>query len=151
MALLAWFSNKEYVDVSTKEVLRDVHAAGLSLEQVLSAHAAWHERFIEVMHGAKDADFELTRVYQSNFSFLGKWLEGEAKTLFGHLAEYDAVCKAHEAFHGSAGVALGQHQMGNEEFAQQFLKTTYRMAFNTVKIELTKLFITSRFKPFTIN
>lgn len=151
MALLAWFNTKEYVDVSTKEVLRDEHAAGLSLEQVLSEHAMWHERFIEVMHGAKDADFELTKVYQHNHSFLGKWLYGEANTLFGHLAEYDAVCKAHEAFHGSAGVALGQHQMGNEEFAQQFLKTTYRMAFNTVKIELTKLFSASKFKPFTIN
>ena len=146
MALLDWFSNKEYFDASTKAALADGCSVGLTLEQVLSAHVAWHERFIEVMHGAKDADFELTKVYQGNLSFLGKWLHGEANTLFGHLSEYDTACKAHAAFHGCAGVVLGQHQMGNEEYAQQFLKTKYRSAFNKVKIEFAHLFAAASFK-----
>lgn len=151
MALLAWFNTKEYFDAHTKEVHADERTVGLTLEQLLSAHAAWHERFIQVMHGANDADFELAKVYQDKHSFLGKWLYGEASALYGHLAEYDAVCKAYAAFHGSAGVALGQHQMGNEAFAQQFLKTNYRMAFNTVKMELVNLFSASRLDPLTIN
>lgn len=151
MELLDWFSAKEYFDTSAKAVLTDSARSRLSLEQVLSAHIAWHERFLEVMHGAKDADFELTKVYQHHLSFLGKWLDGEANTLFGHLAEYDATCKAYAEFHGCAGVVLGQHQMGNEEFAQQFLKTTYRRAFNKVKIELAHLFSAARFKPFAVD
>lgn len=146
MALFDWFNTKEYSDVSAQPALADKRSVGLSLEQVLNAHIAWHERFIEVMHGAKDADFELTKVYQDNYSFLGKWLCGEAKALFGHLPEYDTACKAHAAFHACAGVALGQHQMGNEEFAQQFLKTKYRSAFNNVKIEFTNLFAAASFK-----
>ena len=72
MVLLDWFSSKEYFDASTKAALADECSAGLSLQQVLSAHIAWHERFIEVMNGANDADFELVKVYQDNFSFLGK-------------------------------------------------------------------------------
>ena len=146
MALFNWFNTKGYSDTSTQATLADKRCAGLSLEQVLSAHIAWHERFLEVIHGAKDADFELTKVYQDNYSFLGKWLCDEAKTLFGHLPEYDAVCKAHATFHGCAGVVLGQHQMGNEEYAQQFLKTKYRSAFNNVKIEFTNLFSVASFK-----
>lgn len=146
MALLGWFGNKEYFDINSSVAITNEHSTGLNLEQVLSAHIAWHERFVEVMHGAKDADFELVKVYQDNFSFLGKWLHGEANMLFGHLPEYDAACKAHAAFHGCAGVVLGQHQMGNEEYAQQFLKTTYRRAFNKVKIELAHLFATASFK-----
>ena len=149
MALFNWFDTKKYIDASTSIALADKHSAGLSLEQVLSAHLAWHERFIEVMHGAKDADFELTKVYQDSYSFLGKWLSGEAKTLYGHLPEYDVVCKAHTAFHGCAGVALGQHQMGNEEYAQQFLKTKYRSAFNKVKMEFATLFSAASFKHST--
>lgn len=151
MAQLAWFDTKGYFDTSTNVALTDERSAGLSLEQVLGAHIAWHERFIEVMHGANDTDFELTKVYQDNLSFLGKWLYGEANTLFGHLSEYDTACKAHTEFHGCAGVALGQHQMGNEEYAQQFLKTEYRRAFNKVKIELAHLFSAARFKPFTVD
>lgn len=41
--------------------------------------------------------------------------------------------------------------MSNEAFAQQFLKTNYRMAFNTVKMELVNLFSASRLGPLTIN
>lgn len=151
MARLAWFDTKGYFDTRAHAALLDAPSAGLNLEQVLSAHIEWHERFIEVMNGAKDPDFELTKVYQDNLSFLGKWLHGEANTLFGHLPEYEAACKAHAAFHGCAGVALGQHLMGNEEYAQQFLKNTYRSAFNKVKIEFARLYRAARFKPFTVD
>ena len=146
MALFNWFNTKEHSAKSTQAAHTDMRSTGLSLEQVLSAHIAWHERFLQVMHGAKDADFELTKVYQDNYSFLGKWLCDEAKMLFGHLPEYDAVCKAHATFHGCAGVVLGQHQMGNEAYAQQFLKTKYRSAFNNVKIEITTLYSVASFK-----
>ncbi len=151
MELLAWLEEKEYLDTSAKTALTDEAPCGLDLKQILSAHMAWHERFIEVMHGANDADFELAKVYQDNHGFLGKWLHGEAKAVFGHLSEYDAVCKAYAEFHGCAGVALGQHRMGNEEYAQELLKTKYRSAFNKVKIEFTHLFSAARFKPFAID
>ncbi len=151
MELLAWFEDKRYFDRSAEVARTDKMLYGLSLKQVLSAHIAWHERFIEVIHGANDADFELTKVYQDNNSFLGKWLHGEAKTLFGHLSEYDAVCKAHAEFHGCAGVALGQHRMGNEEYAQELLRTKYRSAFNKAKIEFAHLFSAARFKPFAVD
>lgn len=151
MELLAWFDTKENFAASASTALADKVVCTLSLEQVLSAHIAWHERFVEVMHGAKDTDFELTKVYQHHHSFLGKWLDGEASRLFGHLSEYDTACKAYTEFHGCAGVVLGQHLMGNEEFAQQFLKTSYRRAFNKVKIELAHLFSAARFKPFAVD
>lgn len=150
MELLAWFEDEDYFDTNVKAALTDEAPCGLNLEQVLSAHIAWHERFIEVMHGANDAGFELTKVYQDNHGSLGKWLHGEAQVLFGHLSEYDAVCKAYAEFHGCAGVALGQHRMGNEEYAQELLKTKYRSAFNKVKIEFVHLFSAARFKPFAV-
>lgn len=142
MALFDWFGSKGAGDNSTesKAVAVEESLSGLNLKQVLEAHQAWKGRLQKVLDNTSDERFDLTAVSQDNHCFLGKWIYSEGKNLYGHLPEYETVRKAHVEFHVCAGEVLTQHKIGNEEKAQELLKTKFRSASNLNQMELTKLF-----------
>ena len=146
MAFSNWFGSNDASDISveSKVVPDNESLSGLNLKQVLDAHHLWKDRLQKVLNDTSDEDLDVDIVSQDCHCVLGKWIYSEGKNLYSHLPEYELAREAHAEFHVSAGEVLTQHKIGNEEKAQELLKTKFRSASNINQMELTRLFTAAK-------
>jgi hypothetical protein len=101
----------------------------MDAEQAIQAHSAWKERFFVAM--AKRQQMNVKEILADNCCDFGKWLYGEAKDKFGHLASYGECVALHAAFHQEAGKVAQEINEGDFLHAShQFVNhgTPYAMA-----------------------
>ena len=118
--------------------------AGLDLRQVLDAHVAWKGRLQKVLDGTSTEHFDIAKASEDCHCFLGKWIYGEGKSMYGRLPEFESVRSAHAAFHACAGKVLAEHMLGNGDEATHLLSTKFRSASNRNQLELVRLFTAAR-------
>lgn len=118
--------------------------AGLNLKQVMDAHNAWKGRLQQVLDGTSTEQLDIATVSADCNCFLGKWIYGEGKTLYGRMREYEDVRKAHAEFHVHAGEVLTQHLLGNQEESERILNTKFRSASNRNQLQLVRLFTAAK-------
>jgi hypothetical protein len=118
--------------------------AGLNLKQVMEAHNAWKSKLQQVLDGKSTEKLDIAMVSADCNCFLGKWIYGEGKTLYGHLREYEDVRQAHAEFHLHAGEVLTQHLLGNQEESERILNTKFRSASNRNQLQLVRLFTAAK-------
>jgi Chemoreceptor zinc-binding domain len=133
MALLDWFDKK--VTKPKPEAI-----SGINLKYVLDTHHALKKKLLNEMDGTSRENLDISELSQDNLCAIGKWLYDEGKNLYGHLPEYETARKVHAELHLCAGEVLTQHQIGNEEYAQELLKTKFRSTSSRNQMEFTRLF-----------
>jgi methyl-accepting chemotaxis protein len=73
----------------------------MDFENAISAHVEWKTK----LRGAIAAKSELDSftAARDDVCPLGKWLHGDARTKYAHLAEFSGCVQSHAAFHREAG------------------------------------------------
>lgn len=66
------------------------------IEAALHAHAAWRERFKDILNGR--APFDITIISDDHQCTLGKWLDSEGHRMIPS-ALHDEICAVHKKFH----------------------------------------------------
>lgn len=141
------FSSKSVANQLPVKVTEDEDQgtlAGLNLKQVMDAHNAWKSKLQQVLDGVSSEQLDIATVSADCNCFLGKWIYGEGKTLYGRMREYEDVRKAHADFHLQAGEVLTQHLLGNHEESERILNTKFRSASNRNQLQLVRLFTAAK-------
>jgi hypothetical protein len=114
-------------------------AAVMDLDQAIERHAQWKIKFRQAITNKETMDAET--IAKDNCCELGKWLHGDAKTKFGHLASQKECITKHAAFHTEAGKVA--RTINDKNFAEAGAMieagTPYAAASNAVGVAITKL------------
>jgi methyl-accepting chemotaxis protein len=73
----------------------------MNAEKAVQAHRAWKERFLAAM--IKREQMNVEEIRSDCCCDFGKWLRGDAKNKYGHLASYTQCVALHANFHLEAG------------------------------------------------
>lgn len=146
--MMDWFTERANAlmtllqpDVEVVEVThKDVRFYGLDLKQELEEHYAWREHLQDMLDGKWTGGLDIATLEQHEHCGLGQWIHGEGKKHYGHLPEYEAVCKAHEEFHACAAAVLTHYLNGNATEAAKLLNTKFRTVSNQSQLQLIHLF-----------
>lgn len=114
-------------------------AAIMDLNQAIDRHAQWKVKFRVAISGHETMDAET--ITKDNCCELGKWLHGEAKSKYGHLASHSECVARHAAFHIEAGKvakAINAKKFAEAE-AMIDIKTPYSDASRDVAGAILKL------------
>ncbi|MGA9665403.1 MAG: CZB domain-containing protein [Gallionella sp.] len=98
-------------------------AAIMDLDQVIERHSQWKVKFRVAITGHEKMDAET--ITKDNCRELGKWLHGEAKSRFGHLASHKECVARHAAFHIEAG------KVAKAIYAERFKEAEAMIDVNT--------------------
>jgi hypothetical protein len=111
----------------------------MDLDQAIERHAQWKVKFRQAISNKETMDAET--IAKDNCCELGKWLHGDAKTKFGHLASQSECIKKHAAFHIEAGKVAKAINAKNFADAAAMIDagTPYATASNAVGVAITKL------------
>lgn len=146
MGLMRWLkerlegNEKAELEVSSEEN----SLLGLNLKQVIDAHADWKNRLESTLHGVSMEQLEVSVVAQDSICTLGQWLCGVGKQQFGHLPEYETLCKTHANFHLCAGQVLVEHHNGKIDQATALLKGEFRNLSDLIQLDLVRLFVVAK-------
>jgi len=101
--------------------------------------AEWKYKVRSAMISLEPMD--VATISKDNCCDIGKWLHGEAKTLYGHLAGYEKCLSAHAAFHVEAGkiAALINSKKKDEVEHQLASGTPYAEASKKVGVAIVEL------------
>lgn len=114
--------------------------SGLNLKEVLDTHKEWKDKLENELSGNSNESIDVTETAKDHVCTLGKWIYGPGKKKYAELPEYETMRKAHANFHLIAAEVVIEHQSGNEDQAQNLLKTKFRAASNSNQLELVRLF-----------
>jgi len=114
-------------------------AAIMDLDQAIERHAQWKIKFRQAITNKETMDADT--IAKDNCCELGKWLHGDAKTKFGHLASQKECITKHAAFHTEAGKVAKTINAKNFTEATAMIEsgTPYATASHAVAVAITKL------------
>jgi methyl-accepting chemotaxis protein len=111
----------------------------IDLNQAIERHAEWKVKFRRAITDKETMDADT--IAKDNCCELGKWLHGDAKTKYGHLASHADCVKKHAAFHLEANKVA--KAINSKEYTQATAMidsgTLYAAASNAVGVAITKL------------
>jgi methyl-accepting chemotaxis protein len=73
----------------------------VDLNEAIQKHAQWKFKFRQAL--LTNQTMDAAAISKDNNCELGKWLHGEAQTLYGHCKAHAKCIKDHAAFHVEAG------------------------------------------------
>ncbi len=108
------------------------------LENALTAHADWKQRFLDAFHTHEQ--FDTAFIAADDRCQLGQWLHSEAKNKHGHLDAYARLVQTHAAFHREAArvAALINRSEFEAAKAQLELGSRYAHASHAVFAAITE-------------
>lgn len=111
----------------------------MDLDQAIERHAQWKIKFRQAITNKETMDADT--ISKDNCCELGKWLHGNAKTKFGHLASQKECITKHAAFHTEAGKVAQAINAKNFTEATAMIEsgTPYAAASGAVAVAITKL------------
>ena len=111
----------------------------MDLDQAIDLHSEWRWKFCSAM--AREEAMDALSIANDDGCELGKWLHGEAKNHFGHLASYARCVARHAAFHVEAGKVASIVNAGQYAQAEAMIgpDTPYSSASTAVRNALLAL------------
>jgi methyl-accepting chemotaxis protein len=111
----------------------------LNLENAIQKHAEWKIKFRTAISKQETMDAET--ISKDNQCDLGKWLYGEAKSLYSNLPSYNKLVEKHAAFHKEAAKVARAINAKNFKEAESMLNagTSYTNASNEVGAAILQL------------
>ncbi len=111
----------------------------MDLNMAIQKHAEWKYKLLTAMTKAEPLD--VATISKDNCCEVGKWLHGEAKTLYGHLGNYAKCLSAHAAFHAEAGKVAAMINSQRKDEAERMLAsgTPYHEASKKVGVAIIEL------------
>lgn len=113
----------------------------MNAEKAINAHRKWKERFYIAMQ--KHEQLNVAEILADDSCEFGKWLHGEAKGQFGHLASYKTCVELHAAFHQEAGKIAQDINAGNFQDANRkiiTLNAPYAQASGALSVGVIAMF-----------
>jgi methyl-accepting chemotaxis protein len=111
----------------------------MDFDHAIAAHVEWKTK----LRGAIAAQSELDAfaAAKDNICPLGKWLHGDARQKYAHLADFSTCVQAHAAFHREAGrvAALVNAKQYKEATAALDAGSPYAKASMDTTIAISKL------------
>ncbi|OGT34896.1 MAG: chemotaxis protein [Gammaproteobacteria bacterium RBG_16_51_14] len=111
----------------------------MDLNQALGKHAEWKVKFRKAILDKETMDVET--IAKDNCCEFGKWLHGDAKSRFSHLAILSECIKKHAIFHTEAGKVA--KSINAKKFAEATAMiesdTPYAVASNAVGVAIMTL------------
>jgi methyl-accepting chemotaxis protein len=111
----------------------------MDLNVAIQKHAEWKFKFRNAM--LAKASMDDVAIAKDNLCELGKWLHGEAKTLYGKKAEYARCLADHAVFHKEAGKVAAVISAKNREEAERMIsgESAFTEASKKVSVSLIEL------------
>jgi methyl-accepting chemotaxis protein len=91
----------------------------VDLNEAIQKHAQWKFRFHQAL--LKNESVDANTISKDNQCELGKWLYGEAKTLYGQRSAHAQCLARHAAFHTEAGKVAGMINAHRNDEAERML------------------------------
>lgn len=113
------------------KVAKDLnHTATMDFSGVKQAHLAWASRMREVVIGT--SDLKPGQVPDCHVCDLGRWLDGDGSTLYGHRPEMQALLHEHERFHVTMVQLVTRKSSGDVAGARHDLETVEKLSQDVV-------------------
>lgn len=111
----------------------------MNFDNAIAAHVAWKTKFRTAI--TEKAGMDAAVMGKDNLCPLGKWLHGEARAKYAHLADLSTCIAAHAAFHREAGRIASLINDGQYDAATSGLDigSAYAQASMNTTVALTKL------------
>jgi Chemoreceptor zinc-binding domain len=77
----------------------------MDFNEAIKAHSAWKQR-LNAYAARPDGSLKPSDLERDNLCDLGRWIQGEGKTLYAAWPEFAALKTHHAEFHKSAGTVL---------------------------------------------
>jgi Chemoreceptor zinc-binding domain len=113
--------------------------AELDIDTAISAHENWSARLLGVIRGSSTEVLEPELVCRDDRCDLGKWLHGPGRERLGQYPAFTVLVARHKYFHLQASTVLALAQAGEQDKAEEKLRSAYRHASNQVVILLKEL------------
>lgn len=111
------------------------------IEMALQAHAAWRERFKNILNGR--APFDLQEINASNQCTLGKWLINEGQRMIP-CELYDEICTVHQKFHHIAAEII--QKIKDKRYVEAHADISLEGPLNLTSMKLRSLLVKLSFK-----
>ena len=115
---------------------QDLH--GISVDEVMQAHAAWRDRLELTLRGQNPDEYDPAVVGADHLCKFGQWLHGDGQVLKNY-PEFAELLEAHKQFHAIAGSILENHKKGKLADAMILLRKDLVEASKQAKIALVTL------------
>jgi methyl-accepting chemotaxis protein len=111
----------------------------VDLDNAIQKHAEWKFKFRGAMHNNEQLD--AAAISKDNNCEMGKWLHGEAKTLYGQTAGQAKCLADHAAFHVEAGKVAAVINARKIEEAERMMApgSAYDQASKRVGVSIIEL------------
>ena len=111
----------------------------MDLTNAVGKHSEWKTKFRVAI--SKQENMDAATIGKDNCCELGKWLHGEGKSKFGHLASHGDCILRHAAFHVEAGKVANAINAKKFTEAEAMINsgTTYASASSAVGVSIMKL------------
>lgn len=111
------------------------------IEEALHTHAAWRERFKDILYGR--APFDLDKISATDQCVLGKWLANEGHRMIPSEL-HDEICAVHKEFHHIAAEIL--QKIKDKRYAEAKKDIELEGALNQTSLRLRSLLAKLSFK-----
>ena len=98
----------------------------MDLNNAIQKHAEWKFKFRNALHANETLD--AGAISKDNNCELGKWLHGEAKTLYWKSAAYAKCIPDHAAFHVEAGKVAAAVNARKKDDAERLMSSGFAFA-----------------------
>lgn len=111
----------------------------MDLDTAIQKHAEWKFKFRSAL--VEKQTLDAAAISKDNNCEFGKWLYGEAKTLYGKSATHADCLADHAAFHAEAGKVAAAINAGKMEEAERMLAggSTYSEASKRVSVRIIEM------------
>lgn len=107
----------------------------MDLNAAMQKHAEWKFKFRNAIFSNETMD--AAAISKDNQCEMGKWLHGEAKTLYGKSPAYARCLADHAAFHAEAGKVAATINARKHEEAEKMVSTASVFADASRKVSLS--------------
>jgi methyl-accepting chemotaxis protein len=94
----------------------------VDLNSAIQKHAEWKFKFLNAIHANETLD--VNAISKDNNCEFGKWLHGEAKTLYRNAAAYAKCMADHAAFHREAAKVAAAINAKRKEEAERLISAS---------------------------
>lgn len=105
----------------------------MDLESAITAHAQWRNRFRTAIRNGDTLD--ATMIGKDNCCALGRWLHGDARTLYAGHTAYGMLITHHASFHIEAAKVAAEINNKRYEEAERLIEPPSGFALASMKVE----------------
>ena len=105
----------------------------MDLDNAIAAHAQWRTRFRTAIRNGDQ--FDVAMIAKDNCCALGKWLHGDARTLYAGQTAYGMLITHHAAFHAEAAKVAASINAKQYEEAERLIDPPSGFAAASARVD----------------